>query len=103
VLLNTIILASLAAAHMEQAGVGQQDGPQLPELLPGLSMAVRTLARAAKNVPEASDIYVSTSSLSGGRAYRMSVCRGPAAAASSSCQASTVKPLARARADSQGR
>lgn len=52
---------------MELSGAGQQqqqeDGLPLPELLPGLSTAVKTLARAAKNVPEASDIYVSTCQL----------------------------------------
>jgi hypothetical protein len=63
----------------------------LPELLPGLSMAVRTLARAAKNVPEASDIYVRTCGIEWVCVYMRSACRGPAAAAAAAAAAAVTR------------
>lgn len=51
-------MSDLPAAAQQQQHAGES-GPPLAELLPGLSTAVRTLARAAKKVPEAAEIYVS--------------------------------------------
>lgn len=56
------VLVSMAS-DMPSMIQHQADVDQLSELLPGLSSAVRSLARAAKTVPDASDIYVSVALL----------------------------------------